>query len=71
MLGKFLKQWSQHVVVKIGNTMESHKEQYLDHYLFLLHINDLLKLVSSHDRLFVDDCLIYKTIKLVQGQIKL
>ena len=31
--------------------------------LFLLHINDLLSVVSSKVILFADDCLIYRNIK--------
>ena len=30
--------------------------------LFLCHINDLQLSVSSKDRLFADDCLLYRTI---------
>ncbi len=37
--------------------------------LFLLHINDLPKSVSSQVQQFTDDCLIYKAIKSVQDQI--
>ena len=30
--------------------------------LFLLHINDLLSVISSKVRLFADDCLVYREI---------
>ena len=39
--------------------------------LFLLHINDLLSVVSSKVKLFADDCLIYKNIKNKEDQIAL
>ena len=39
--------------------------------LFLLHINDLLSVVSSNVRHFVDDCLIYRNIKNKEDQITL
>ena len=39
--------------------------------LFLLHINDLLSVVSSKVRLFADDCLIYRNIKIKEDQIAL
>ena len=35
----------------------------LDPLLFLLHINNLPSVVSSKERLFADDCLIYRNIK--------
>ena len=37
--------------------------------LFLCHINDLPSRVKI--RLFADDCLLYKTIRTIQDQIKL
>ena len=40
--------------------------------LFLLHINDLPSVVSSSKvRLFADDCLIYRNIKIQEDQIAL
>ena len=39
--------------------------------LFLLHINDLPSVVSSKVRLFADDCLIYRNIKIKEDQIAL
>ena len=39
--------------------------------LFLLHINDLPSVVSSHERLFADDWLIYRNIKNKEDQITL
>ncbi len=42
---------------------------FLKPLLYLLHINDLPKLVSLQVRLFTDDYLIYKAIQLVQDQI--
>ena len=43
----------------------------LGHLLFLLHINDLLSVVSSNVRLFADDCLIYRNIKNKEDKIAL
>ena len=37
--------------------------------LFLLHINDLPSCVNSKVRLFADDCLLYREIKINQDQI--
>ena len=37
--------------------------------LYLLHINDLLSVVSSKVRLLADDCLIYRNIKNKEDQI--
>ena len=39
--------------------------------LFLLHINDLLSVVSTKVRLYADDCLIYRNIKNKEDQIAL
>ena len=39
--------------------------------LFLIQINDLPSVVSSKERLFADDCLIYRNIKNKQDQITL
>ena len=39
--------------------------------LFLLNINDLPSVVSSKVRLFTDDCLIYRNIKIKEDQIAL
>ena len=39
--------------------------------LFLLHIKDLLSVVSSKVRLFADDCLIFRNIKNKEDQIAL
>ena len=38
-------------------------------HLFLLHINDLLSVVSSKVRLFADDCFFYRNIKNKEDQI--
>ena len=40
----------------------------LGHLLFLLHINDLLSMVSSKVIIFDDNCLIYRNIKNKQDQ---
>ena len=37
--------------------------------LFLLHINDLPAVVSSKVRLFADDCLIYRNIKIKKTKL--
>ena len=39
--------------------------------LFLLFINDLPQAVSSHVRLFADDCLLYRPIKSMEDRVKL
>ena len=36
--------------------------------LFILHINDLPNVVTSHVRLFADDCLLYRPIRYVVDQ---
>ncbi len=50
-------------------TLEVHKEQSLEHYFFLLHINSLPKSVLSHVGLLTDNCLLHKAIKSVQDQM--
>ena len=37
--------------------------------LFLLYINDLPSVVSSQERLFADDCLMYRPIRSVEDQV--
>ena len=39
--------------------------------LLLLHINDLPPVVSSKVRVFADDCLIYRNIKIKESEIAL
>lgn len=39
--------------------------------LFLYHINDLPKSVTSQVRLFADDCLLYRTVKSLDDHLKL
>lgn len=39
--------------------------------LFLCHINDLPKSVTSQVRLFADDCLLYRTVKSLDDHLKL
>ena len=38
--------------------------------LFLLHINDLPSVVSSKVRLFADDCLIYRNMKINKTKLR-
>ena len=40
-------------------------------FLFLLHINDLPSVVSSKVRLFADDCLIYRILKIKKTEVKI
>ena len=40
-------------------------------HLFLLFINDISETVSSSLRLFADDCLVYRTIKTSEDEVKL
>ena len=39
--------------------------------LFLVYINDLLSNVNATGRLFADDCLVYRTIKTMDGAVSL
>ena len=43
----------------------------LNPLLFLLHIDDLQSVVSSKERLFADDCLIYRILKINKTKITL
>ena len=73
-ISNFLKQRKQHVVVDgIQSdlvTVDSGVPQgtVLGPILFLLHINDLPSVISSKVRLFADDCLVYREIKIRQDQ---
>ncbi len=73
----FLKQRSQWAVLNGKHSLWTHVDSIvlqgsvLAPLLFLLHINDLTKSVSSHVRLFADNCLVYTAIKSVQDQINL
>jgi len=74
-ISAFLKQRSQRVVVdgkhSQWTSVDSGVPQgtVMGPLLFLLHINDLPKCVTSQVRLFADDCLIYRAIKSVEDQI--
>ena len=73
-ISNFLKQRKQRVAVDgIQSdlvTVDSGVPQgtVLGPILFLLHINNLLSVISSKVRLFADDCLVYREIKSRQDQ---
>ena len=76
-ISQFLQSRNQSVVIDGASSkpvrVESGVPQgtVLGPLLFLLHINDLPTHVSSHVRLFADDCLIYRPIRNEQDQIAL
>ena len=73
-IAAFLKDRHQSVVVEGMTSGQVPLDSEVPHgsvlgpLLFLLHINDLPSVVTSHVRLFVDDCLLYCPIRSVSDQ---
>ena len=62
--------WMVHNQVRFTWSLEFRKVLFSD-MLFLLHINDLPRNVSSTVRLFADDCLLYRPIRNSSDQVAL